>query len=393
MSAMIAAGVTFNACDKTGDGNTPQTPTGATLSVNKTTIDATAAAGTYNIVVTSDTTWTVASSETSWCAVAAANDTVTVTVAENTALEPRTATITVSAGALSKAVKVAQAAGSKDDDDTGLAAGQIEYRANAINVGPIVIEAKTKRLYVDWGDGTTMEYTIPSSDSVKVEHTYTITTAKTIRIETEGLSSFYMRNNYVDEQLDNISSNNVADIGKIYGFEEMYFGDCAQLQRIFCKPALCLHTVDVSKLSNLESLIFDDVQALQSIDISKNTNLRFLACYDNYLTSLDVAQNLLIEELSISISGTSFDVSKNTKLKQLDCPYGKLTSLDVSTTNTELVYINLRSNDFSAEALNALFGNLPMRTAADNATIYVGGNPGSGSCDRSIATDKGWSVN
>jgi hypothetical protein len=130
---------------------------------------------------------------------------------------------------------------------------------------------------------------------------------------------------------------------------------------------------------------------LQSIDISKNTNLRFLACYDNYLTSLDVTQNLLIEELSISISGTSFDVSKNTKLKRLNCGRGNLTNLEVSK-NTELVYIYCCDNNLSVDALNALFSSLLPKTASDNAAIYVGGNPGSGSCDRSIATDKGWTV-
>jgi hypothetical protein len=395
----LFAAVTLTACNEEND---PNGQTNASFSVDKTTIEAGAEGGNYTIVVTSDTAWTVASNEM-WCTVAAAKDTVTVTVAENTALEPRTATITISAGALSKAITVMQAAGGKDDNANGLVAGQIEYRANAVNVGPFVIEAKTKRLYIDWGDGTKIEYPIPSSDSIKVEHTYTITTAKTIRIETEGLSSFYMYSE--DDGREAIIKDNrlatlvsisdldkyVSDIDKYYGFEEIYFGKCSDLQWLYLNMMFCVRTVDVSKLSNLQYLVLDDVNILETVDISQNTNLRYFGTDDVFISSLDVTHNVLLEGLWVEFLGTSLDVSKNTKLKQLACGGGELTSLDVSK-NTELVYIKCRSNNISAEALNALFGSLPTRTASDNAEIVIGYNPGTDNCDRSIATGKGWTV-
>ncbi|MDJ0338273.1 hypothetical protein [Cryobacterium sp. PH31-O1] len=44
----------------------------------------------------------------------------------------------------------------------------------------------------------------------------------------------------------------------------------------------------------------------------------------------------------------------------------------------------------SAEALNEVFTNLG--TARNGATITITGNPGTATCDRTIATAKGWTV-
>jgi hypothetical protein len=85
----LFAVVAFSTCSKDEEDN----PTDATLSVDKTTIDATATASTYPIAITSDTIWTVASSE-AWCTVSPAsgkgNGTLTVGVAA-------TVTVTITA--------------------------------------------------------------------------------------------------------------------------------------------------------------------------------------------------------------------------------------------------------------------------------------------------------
>jgi hypothetical protein len=47
-------------------------------------------------------------------------------------------------------------------------------------------------------------------------------------------------------------------------------------------------------------------------------------------------------------------------------------------------------NKLTAEALNALFSGLPTR---QDCTIGIAGNPGSNTCNRSIATEKGWKFN
>jgi hypothetical protein len=54
-----------------------------------------------------------------------------------------------------------------------------------------------------------------------------------------------------------------------------------------------------------------------------------------------------------------------------------------------LTMLNCKDNNFTASALNALFESLPD---VDSGDLYIGGNPGASTCNRSIATGKGWSV-
>ncbi|MDR3184933.1 MAG: hypothetical protein LBT49_05955 [Prevotellaceae bacterium] len=69
------------------------------------------AAGTYNIAVTSNTTWTASvNSAATWCSVSSSNGTVTVTVAKNPAIDARSATVTIAVNAqLSATVGIRQA--------------------------------------------------------------------------------------------------------------------------------------------------------------------------------------------------------------------------------------------------------------------------------------------
>jgi Leucine-rich repeat (LRR) protein len=86
---------------------------------------------------------------------------------------------------------------------------------------------------------------------------------------------------------------------------------------------------------------------------------------------------------------TTLDVSKNTALTELYCGRNKLTALDVSK-NTALTKLVLHNNEFSADALNDLFDILPSNKG--NKTVYIGRNPGTDACNRTIAEDKGWIV-
>jgi len=96
-------------------------------------------------------------------------------------------------------------------------------------------------------------------------------------------------------------------------------------------------------------------------------DVRWLGCHENQLTALDVSNNPMLEELSCSENLlTKLDVSKNPALTGMVCS----------------------NNQFTAAALNALFGSLSLR----RGDIFIDGNPGSYDCDKSIATRKGWTV-
>jgi hypothetical protein len=82
----------------------------------------------------------------------------------------------------------------------------------------------------------------------------------------------------------------------------------------------------------------------------------------------------------------------------LYCYNNQLSELDVSA-NTALTTLGVNYNQFTATALDALFGTLHSNPGAK--TIYIRANPrsnpgagsGTNGCDQSIAIDKGWTVN
>ena len=116
---------------------------------------------------------------------------------------------------------------------------------------------------------------------------------------------------------------------------------------------------------------------ITSIDVSHNTQLKFLYCCNNKLSSLDL--------------------SKNTELFVLNCSDNKLSRLDISK-NTNLRVLFCYGNNFSTQALDAIYCALPYRTGKDNGLI----EPVKNSSDPNHATvlatnaqnaiDKNWKV-
>ena len=114
-------------------------------------------------------------------------------------------------------------------------------------------------------------------------------------------------------------------------------------------------------------------------------------CSNNDLTSLNVSNNPKLNYLVIlSNKLKNIDVSKNLELIELDCSLNQLKSLDVRN-NTKLASLFLRSNQLNATQINKLFETLHKNKIWEK-TIFIGGNPGTKNCDKSIATSKGWIV-
>jgi len=65
--------------------------------------------------------------------------------------------------------------------------------------------------------------------------------------------------------------------------------------------------------------------------------------------------------------------------------------LDVSN-NTALKDLHCQANQLMTTALNTLFGSLHSNTMEGGKSIRIGNNPGTDTCDTSIATNKGWTV-
>ena len=86
---------------------------------------------------------------------------------------------------------------------------------------------------------------------------------------------------------------------------------------------------------------------LTELDVSKNTALMNLSCYDNLLSKLDVSKNTALTDLyCYNNLLTKLDVSNNTALRNLYCYYNQIAELDVSK-NTALIYLWCHSNNLS----------------------------------------------
>ena len=204
-----------------------------------------------------------------------------------------------------------------------------------------VEEFKSFKVYKDWDeDGEDEIHYVLSTDDIEHEYSNKNPHIVTIKGNIKGLDCYY----------NNLTSLNVSG--------------CTALTELNCYQ------------NNLTSL-----------NVSGCTALTDLSCSRNDLTSLDVSKNTKLTELDCGYNNlTSLDVSKNTALTYLECSGNNLTSLDVSK-NTELTWLYCDENNFSASALNQIFRDLPQVTSG---TIYMGSNPGSNTCDKSIAKNKGW---
>ncbi|MBP3711051.1 MAG: leucine-rich repeat domain-containing protein [Bacteroidaceae bacterium] len=146
-----------------------------------------------------------------------------------------------------------------------------------------------------------------------------------------------------DAKLANVERIAVKEMGisSLKGIE--YF---TEITYLWCQENR-LTSLDVSKNTKLTYLQCNNNQ-ITSLDVSKNTELIDLFCYGNLITSLDVSKNTKLEVLNCDSNQlTSLDVSKNTELSYLNCALNQLTSLDVSK-NTKLVELNCCNNQLTS---------------------------------------------
>ncbi|RMA56244.1 T9SS type A sorting domain-containing protein [Ulvibacter antarcticus] len=94
-----------------------------------------------------------------------------------------------------------------------------------------------------------------------------------------------------------------------------------------------LTSLDVSNLPLLEWLSCS-VNLLTSLDVSQNPELRIFRASFNQLTDLDVSQNLALEHLWCSTNElTTMDISNNILINNLSIGNNQLTSLNIQNTN------------------------------------------------------------
>ena len=123
-------------------------------------------------------------------------------------------------------------------------------------------------------------------------------------------------------------------------------------------------TLDASKWTELEYLWCYNNQ-LTSLNLTANAKLQRLNCSHNQLSKLDVCAIVELWELSCSYNQlTELDVSTNTKLRQLSCSYNQLSVLNISS-NMELGSLSCYNNQLTELDLSANTG-LCYLSCSDN---------------------------
>ena len=98
---------------------------------------------------------------------------------------------------------------------------------------------------------------------------------------------------------------------------------------------------------NLEKLSCVQNTSLVTIDLTQNTKLKELDCYNTGIKSLNLRYNKELEVLECqNCKLTSLDVTQNTKLKKLNCRNNAITTLNV-ICNPELVELRCHQNKIS----------------------------------------------
>ena len=112
-------------------------------------------------------------------------------------------------------------------------------------------------------------------------------------------------------------------------------------------------SVDLYNNINIEELRISESVDLTTIDISTLTSLKEFWCYSNpILENLDISNNIALEELFVFATDISvLNVSANSALIDLRCPSNKLTNLDVSNKPFLHTLIAL-NNNISSVTLN-----------------------------------------
>ena len=143
-----------------------------------------------------------------------------------------------------------------------------------------------------------------------------------------------------------------------------------------------------------------NITKVTALDVSQNTQLTELHCYNNNLNSLDVSGCTQLTWLDCSYNQlTSLDVSNNTLLESIICYDNQLSSLDVSK-NTQLKTLRCYSNKFTTAALDDIYCALPNRTGeSDSGEMFLLNESSSAAEEDTVkattaknATDKNWKV-
>ena len=164
---------------------------------------------------------------------------------------------------------------------------------------------------------------------------------------------------------------------------------CSQLNYLYASTNP-LTSVDFSDCKSLITVSLSDTN-ITSLDLSPTSsylqNLDLHSC--TALSSLSLINFTALVSVNVNNCNncTSLSVT-NSNETQIYAAGAGLVALDI-TSSPNLNTLQIQNNNLNNTVLNAVFEELPTLSG----TVSVGSNPGTGTCDTTIATGKGWTVN
>ena len=290
--------------------------------------------------------------------------------------------------------------------------------------------AGTGTVVIDWGDGTVEKETLKAhydnyvkyGNSQKFSHSYSESSDHTVKIignnimlltiaaltmmsngqMTNNLTSLDVSSNIElielnchDNQLTKLDLYNNTKL-RLLGCTDNQLTELDLRANTAIKYLWCsgnqLTELDLSANILLISLGCSNNQ-LTKLDLRNNTAIILILCSNNQLTELDIKANTALTDLWCENNLLmGLDLKENKMITVLGCSNNQLTKLDLSA-NKALRLLDYRSNNLSTDALNALFETLHNNTFEYEKTVYIANNPGTEDCNKSIAEEKGWTVN
>lgn len=169
------------------------------------------------------------------------------------------------------------------------------------------VSTPNTKLFIDWGDGVSVE-----TDIIQMPDPYANATEVTGTPKGDGVI-------------------------KIYGDNIVYFSCTSVVGKAQ------VTSVDVTKAVELTEL-YVNTNKLTSIDVSKNTKLQKFYCHNNPITSLDISKNSALTYLNANeIEIDKLDISKCPELESLYCNLNKLKEIDISQ-NAKLKHLYCTNN-------------------------------------------------
>lgn len=241
---------------------------------------------------------------------------------------------------------------------------------------------------IDWADGTVEQIMLTSSDHfVPISHTYAQPGIYRIAVEgTEGtLELLFVEDN--PTALDISGAPGLKTLLCSGRFASLDLARNSELEVLFCE--FCgLTSLDLNGCPNLKELHCDG-NLLNRLDLRHNEQLEALSCFACEFTTLDVSANTRLESLICYENElTALDLTRNTELEVLWCHWNELTELDLRM-NRKLGCLWCHYNHLSAEAMNRIYHDLPVRSEGELAELEVDTETAG---DYTVAEQKGWKV-